>query len=337
VVLGLEVSVEFSNVIGQDNIKDSLINSIYKDTVSHAYIFSGPVGIGKKTMARVFAGSLLCSSFSNGNKCNKCLPCRMIAEGSNPDYREIKTDAASIGVDDIRSIQSDIIIKPMYSTRKVYLIIDADKMTSQAQNCLLKTLEEPPYYAVIVLTTSNYDSLIGTVRSRAVKYNFQKNTYQQVRQLLDTIPGPQAEEKDFIASYADGVIGTAIMLAQSEEFVRLRDEVSKVVFNIQNCKMKEILSMYDFFENNKESISTILDVMTLFYRDLLVVKKTTGENVLINRDKKDIIFNNAVSFSTGKLIKNIETIESTRRNIRKNANYRLSIEIMLMKLQEEFV
>lgn len=327
--------MDFSSVTGQDNIKESLISSIENGQVGHAYIFCGPKGIGKRTLARIFASALLCREYSDGKSCDCCPPCRMFASGSNPDYKEVRSEGTSIGIDEIRDIQADIVIKPMYSSKKVYLINDADKMTLQAQNCLLKTLEEPPGYAVIILTTSNYDSLISTVRSRAVRYNFQKNTYEEVHGVLESRLGSSIKGLDFIASYADGVIGTALQLAESDEFMSLRDRTVKIVFHIHRCKMKEVFEVYDFFKENKENINTILDIMTLVYRDLLVIKKAGEENMLINFDKKDIILNNVAEFSTQKLINNIEAIELTRSNIRHNANYQLSIEIMLMKLQEE--
>lgn len=326
--------MNFDSIIGQEEIKAALENAVSCSRVGHAYVFSGPRGIGKKSVARIFAKLLLCQKGGSTHSCGECMACKLFQEGSNPDFRMLGQDGGSIGVDEIRGIQSDIVVRPLYSKRKVYIIADADMMTVQAQNCFLKILEEPPRYAVMILTTSNYEALLETIRSRTLRYNFKKNTFDEVLAFLKQKFGSCLEGADFIASYADGVIGTAQELAGSDEFISLRDRVIELLFEIHRSKLGEIFDIYEFFEKNKSSIDVIFDIMLLVYRDLAVLKKTGNENMLINSDKKDIIFNNAGAFTMQKLIKNIETIEQTRRNIKQNANYQLSIEVMLMKLQE---
>ena len=327
--------MDFNSIVGHKEIIAGLENSIKANRVGHAYIFSGPKGIGKRSVARAFSGLLLCNKPGGSKTCGECSPCLMLADNSNPDFYVVEQEGASIGVEEIRKLQSDIIVKPLYSQRKVYLIADSDKMTVQAQNCLLKTLEEPPRYAVIILTTSNYNALMETIRSRSIRYNFRKNTYDEVRGFLKGKFDSNLGDNDFIISYSDGVIGTAMELVNSDEFVALREDAVQVILKVMNSKLSDIFNIYDFFETNKTSIDTILDIMLLFYRDLLVVKRVREENVLINSDKKDIILRNAANFTAQKLMKNIEIIEMTRKNIKQNANYQLSIEVMLMKLQEE--
>lgn len=327
--------MNFESIIGQTEIISGLRNSILNDRIGHAYIFTGPRGIGKKTVARIFAGLLLCKETNAFEPCGHCPSCRLQEVGSNPDYREIDTDGASIGVDDIRSIQGDIVVRPLYSGRKVYLILDAERMTAQAQNCLLKTLEEPPGYAVIILTAANYDALLETIRSRGIRYNFKKNSPEEVRSFLESKYGKNLKELDFISSYSDGIIGTALELADSDEFVRLRERTLDIVLKLVKCGPEVCFEVYDFFEENKAGINLILDIMMLFYRDLLMVKKAAKQNILINSDKKDIIFNNASNFSPHKLVRNIDLIEMTRRNVKQNINYQLSMEVLLMKLRED--
>lgn len=327
--------MDLNNIIGQKEIVSSLKNSIKSERVGHAYIFSGPKGVGKRTVAKIFAGLLQCEKPDNGKICGECFSCSLLVNSSNPDLKLIETSNASISVDEIRKIQGDVNIKPLYSQRKLYVIVDAEKMTAQAQNCLLKTLEEPPEYTVIILTTSNYDALVGTIRSRAVRYNFKKNTYSEVRSFLQMKNGESLKNLEFITAYADGVIGTALELTESEEFAEIREKTLKIILRIKNSKLLDIFDVYEFFEVNKDSINTILDIMLLFYRDIIVLKETGKENILINYDKKDIILSNVLGFSMRKLMKSIETIELTRKNIKQNANYQLSIEVMLMKLQED--
>jgi DNA polymerase-3 subunit delta' len=223
----------------------------------------------------------------------------------------------------------------MHSKRKVYIINDAEKMTVQAQNCLLKTLEEPPHYTVIILTTSNYEGLTGTIRSRAVRYNFRKNTINEVKEFLARKTGGSLENLDFVAAYSGGNIGAALGFAASSEFKLLREKTFEILIRLRESKLLDAFETYVFFEDNKAVVDSILDVMLLYYRDLLVLKLTGKEKILINYDKKDIILSNVSAFGTRKLVDNIELIEKTRRNIKQNANFQLSIEVLLMKLQEE--
>lgn len=328
-------TVNFDDFVGQNEVVNSLKAVLKDDSARHAYIFSGPEGIGKRTLARIFASSLLCVSRKSETRCGACKPCHLFDSESNPDFYVIQTEGATISVDEIRKMQQDISIRPLYSEKKVYLIIEADKMTVQAQNCLLKTLEEPPGFAVIILTASNSNSMLETIRSRSIIYNFRKNTDEEVRNLIMKRGTVASGSIDYIVSYADGVPGKALELIDSEDFRVIRDKAIELVLKLKDSKLIEIFNIYDFFEENKDNVDTILDIMLMFYRDLLIVKKSGNENILINSDKKDIILKNVDGFDINRLIKNIETIESTRRNIKQNANYQLVIEVMLMKLQEE--
>lgn len=335
--------MDFKSVAGQKEIISSLENAIKNEKIGHAYMFCGPAGIGKRMMARIFAGLLLCQNPTiskydqDESTCGSCTACRLFAEGSDPDFYMLTAEENSISVEEIRKLQSDILIRPLYSKRKVYLIEEADKMTVQAQNCLLKTLEEPPCYAVIILTVSNEDALLETIRSRVSRYSFRKNTDEEVRNVIRSRLGDKVGDMDFIISYSGGIIGTAIELAASEEFTHIRQRVFEIVEKLAKPKLLDVFEVYDFFEDNKNSIETIFDIMILFYRDILVASKHRNENILINSDKKDMIFNNISKYTTAKLVKNIEVIEMARKDLKYNANFQLAIEMMLMKLQEELI
>lgn len=327
--------MNFDSIIGQQDIIFNLKKSIENGRVGHAYIFNGPAGIGKKTVARAFAGILLCGNSKRSAACGKCVSCRLYKEGSNPDFMVIEAPGTSIGVDAIRQMQEDIIKKPLYSPKKVYLISEAEKMTVQAQNCLLKTLEEPPGYAVIILTTTGYDALLETLRSRSVRYDFRKNSEKEVREALIRNFGTSPANTDFIVSYSAGIIGKALELAGTDGFSELRDNAIDFLFKIRKPRLYSVFEIYHFFEENKSRLETILDIMLTVYRDMLVLRKTGNEYLLINSDKKDIILDNIHDFSAEKLLTDINTLETARKNIRQNANFQLSIEVMLMELQEE--
>jgi DNA polymerase-3 subunit delta' len=325
----------FNSLIGQEEIKEILRNSIKTNKVSHAYVFTGPRGIGKKSFAKIFSGLLLCEKQSGDERCGQCFTCKTFDNNTNPDFHIIDAGEGSIGVDEIRRIQGDVIIKPLYSDRKLYLIFEADKMTVQAQNCLLKTLEEPPSYAVIILTASNYEALMETIRSRVSRLSFKKYSNEELKAILDMSLEKSLDNIDFVLSFSDGIPGNALDIAGSEEFVRIREEAINVILKLCNKKTDDIFNAAKFLEENKSDIDAILDIMLTFYRDLLVYKKTGNEKMLINSDKKGIILNNIAKFTVGKLGDNMELLENTKRILQQNANFQLSMEVMLMKLQEE--
>ena len=327
--------MDFSGIIGQKDVVDALKISLRSNRIGHAYIFSGPCGIGKKTVARIFSSILMCSEGREDESCGKCKSCLLFENGSNPDYCVLEVEGSSIGVEDIRRLQHDISVRPLYSQKKVYLIPEAEKMTVQAQNCLLKTLEEPPEYGVIILVTSNYDALLETIRSRSVRYDFKRNTFDEVKKFLTDKFGIEYEKAGFIASYANGVIGKAIELLEAEGIKEVRDRVINALVKLKKSGREAVFEINSLFEESKDDGESILDIMLLFYRDILVAGKYGNENILINSDKKDIILENARELSTEKLLNNIAVIEETCNAIKKNANFQLAVEVMLMKLQEE--
>jgi DNA polymerase-3 subunit delta' len=327
--------VDFGSIKGKREVVESMLRAVESDRVGHAYILNGPEGIGKKTLSQAFAALLLCSGKAFPDLCGSCMPCRLISSGANPDLKILDKGEKSIIVDEIRDIQQDVNIKPMYSARKVYIINEAGNMTVQAQNCLLKTLEEPPSYTVILLNVSNMEAMLPTIRSRATAYTLKKNTYEEVYSFLAERFGRELPGLNFIAAYSDGIIGTAVKLAKSGEFTTIRENTIKLLLGLQNSSRLKAFEEYSFFDSNRDNIDTILKIMMLFYRDLLVAATTGNEKILINSDKKDIIFSNVRYYTPQRLIRNIETINTAYSNIDRNANYQLSLEVMLMKLQED--
>ncbi len=327
--------MDFNQIIGQREVIERLKRSLAEGRIGHAYIFTGPAGIGKKTIARIFAGLLLCEHPREGAACGKCTACLLYDNGSNPDFHAINTEEASIGVDRIREIQGDVAVKPMYSRRKVYIIEDAGKMTDQAQNCLLKTFEEPPTYVVVILLAANYEMLLETIRSRAQRVTFRKYTYDQVVQAVAQKHGRESSLVELAAGYADGNIGMALELAGSGEFSLLRDRALELLAGVAKGKADDILEFTAFMDENKDSADLILDTMLLYYRDLLVVCETGSEKMLINSDKKDMIFNDARVYHSRRLVDNIAAIGAARRALKQNANYQLVIDHMLGRLRED--
>ena len=154
--------MSFEKIIGNNKIKNELIKAFSTNSIAHSYIFSGQYGIGKKQIAIEFAKMILCLNKDNA-PCGKCKSCLELENDNNPDFNIIKPDG-KIKIDQIRQMLEKVYEKPIISDKKVYIIDDAETMTVEAQNCLLKTLEEPPEYIVIILITSNESNLINTIK-----------------------------------------------------------------------------------------------------------------------------------------------------------------------------
>jgi DNA polymerase-3 subunit delta' len=326
--------LKISDIIGQDKIKDILKNSIINNKVSHAYIFSGEKGIGKKTFAKIFADVLLCNNNERGERCNTCNICKMLDGKTSPDFISIDHKNTTIGIDEIRNIKSHANIVPMYSSRKIYIIEDAERITPQGQNSLLKLFEEPPEYTTIILTTSKYDSLLETIRSRAVKMSFSRNSHLEVKQYIQKTY-ENLENKSFIISYANGVIGKAKEIIEDDDFLQNRNELVNILSGIIDKRNFNLAKTSVFFEENKEVFPSLMDILEGFLRDMLILKYESNEKMLINFDKKDIMLRSNGKVTVENIINCIEVIENTKEYIKTNTNFSLAVDVLIIKLREE--
>lgn len=321
--------MELDKIIGQQTLISQLKRLISKNLTGHAYAFSGPEGIGKKTLARAFIKDLLCLN-SGSDNC-RCISCMTFNEGTNPDFYEVKTDKKSIGVDLIRDLQDDAAHRPTYCTRKVYLIADAELMTIQAQNCLLKTLEEPPEYVVIILLTTNFDALLPTVQSRTVNLRMSPYTENEMRRIISSIHSVPDEEMEFILKFSDGIPLNAIRMIEEGRIRDLRSQVFQLLQKPDDFSMYE--TVRKMLLDNKDELSTVFDILMSVYRDCLLFKYGM-ENRLINSDKKDIIKHIASSYANHKLFEKITNLERMRQNFKYNINLQLGVDALLTEIQE---
>ena len=215
----------FANVIGQASIKEHIKKSLHTGKISHAYIFYGEKGSGKKTLADLFARALQCEA--EGDKpCNQCISCKQALNRNQPDIIYVQHEKpGNISVDEIRKqVNNDIAIKPYSSERKIYIIDEAEKMNVQAQNALLKTLEEPPAYATIMLLTTNLEAMLQTIRSRCVTLTMKPVPDVELqRYLMREVQVPDYKAS-ICTAFARGNVGRAKELAVSPEFDELKEE-----------------------------------------------------------------------------------------------------------------
>jgi DNA polymerase-3 subunit delta' len=321
-------------VLGHRKILASLQETIKNDNVGHAYIFEGPDGIGRRETALSFAAMLMCER--EQAPCGECKSCRLFAEGSNPDFQEIYSADKSISVDDIRNVLRGLVIRPLYSRYKIIIINDADSMTVQAQNALLKSLEEPPPYVVFILTVQSGAAVTPTVKSRCQRILFDKLRDEEIMQILEERYGRRKPEWDFIVSYSDGVVGTALELVESPGYLETRDEVIRAADQLLKPGDSDVFKIYELFEKNNDRTEFMLRIMLLFFRDIIIYNQTSNYNILINSDKKDMIIENAGA-KLSAMLKCINAVWSAKRSLEYNANFQLAIEVMLMKIKDSYV
>lgn len=325
--------MNFNDIIGQDKIKDSLIKAFINNNVAHGYLFEGPKSIGKEKLARVFAKTLLCKE-QGSFPCDKCSCCLKFDSGNHPDFYIDEPQGDSFKKEQIEDIQRSMRTLPYEGKRKVYIIKDAHKMTDQAQNSFLKTLEEPPSYINIILTTNNSYILLPTILSRCQILKFTPVEEGKIRDLLVSSYNKNEEEARFIASFSNGIVGKAINLSESHEFKSLREEIISVIDNTLSCDAFKIFSISDFFKEKEGQIEEILDIILIWFRDLLLIKEIGNPKFIINKDKEDLLLKQCINLSSKGINDIIEAVNKAKVNIASKVNYQLALEVMLLKIQE---
>ncbi|WP_304943692.1 DNA polymerase III subunit [Vallitalea guaymasensis] len=325
----------FDEIVGHNEIINHLQSAIKTNKISHAYIIDGEKGIGKKLIANTFAKTLQCQK-KGISPCDECISCRTFNSLNNPDVIYVEqTKKTGIGVDDIREqINQDINIKPYQHPYKIYIVDNADTMTEQAQNALLKTIEEPPSYVIILLLSNNINKFLITILSRCVVLKLKPIMPDKVMNYVIEKLQISDYRSELITSFAQGIIGKAKELASSTEFFDMRESMIKIVDIIINGDDYQLLEVSQKFEDYKDDIQDFLDLLMTWFRDLLIVKKINDEMYIINRDKYRTLLKQAQVLSYNRISIMIENINKAKNLLKQNANFRLVIEMMILQTKE---
>ena len=328
---------DYNSVVGNDMIIKSLKLAVKNNRINHAYIFDGPRGSGKRTLANTFAKTLNCER-GGSSPCGECISCQTFESGNNPDIIYVRRSEGEreIKVDTVRNlINKNIEVKPYRYRYKVFIIEDADTMNPAAQNAFLKTLEEPPEYGVFLLLTENYNKLLVTVLSRCQHFKLQSIPAPLIRDYLSKEKGI-SQEKSLLASlYAQGSIGRAIELSDNEEFNSLRTKVMDMTVALLEG---DLIGMYELAasaEEYKDRVDTFLSIMYLLYRDCLVYSQTNKKELVIQSDKMDVIRRICNLLDTRRLIRGCELINEAAESIRRRGDFQLVIENLFFRLKEK--
>jgi len=362
----------FQDIVGHEQIIAHLKNAIALDKVSHAYIFDGPDHAGKRMLAEAFAMTLQCETvqreYADADEgeteqmtlfempvslnagvseaakaraamtepCMECHSCKQAVGKNQPDIIYVTHEKTGISVDDIRQqINGDIVLKPYSSRYKIYIVDEAEKMNIQAQNALLKTVEEPPSYAVILLLTTNAAAFLPTIRSRCVTLSLRAVPDEQIRAFLMQrcrVPDYQA---DLSVAFAQGNVGRAELLASSEQFNELKDNTVQLLRRLDGIPVCDLVQELQFLTDKKENASDFLDLILLFFRDVLLYKSTLSVEGLIFQKQAHIVRQLGKQITYAGVNRVLQAIETADRRIRANVNFPLTLELLMMDIKEE--
>lgn len=296
--------MNFENIIGNEKNKQLLVEIIENQKISNGYMFLGISGIGKFLFAKEFAKANLCNEHTG---CNSCKSCIEFNTSNNPDYQVIEPDENSIKIEQIRLMNSKIYEKPIISSKKVYIINNADLMTKEAQNCLLKTLEEPPEYATIILVGSNENMFLNTIRSRCVKINFNKIKDEELTKILIEKYGFSNITQNMLKLFS-GSIEKAINLQGKQD---IYIEIENIFSNLDKINILDLLNKKEIITKNKDEINNMLEYINVLFFEK--IKETDKKNQYINA---------------------IQVVENTKERLKKNANLDMTIDYLLLNTWE---
>lgn len=327
--------MDFTEIIGHENIIKHFKSSIEMGKVSQGYIISGEAGSGKKTLVRAFAKTLQCEA-GGTEPCNCCKSCKQADTGNQPDIIWVTHDKPNaISVDEIRDqINNDIGIKPYSSRYKIYVIDNAHLMNTNAQNALLKTLEEPPEYAIIILLTSNIDKLLPTIISRCTTLSVKPVRERDILDYLMNVLNLPKEKADFCMDFSQGNLGKAIRLATSIEYNEIKEDVVRVLVKLDEMSIDDIIFTIKNMNHHKLRIGDYIDLMMMWYRDILMLKITGNPGKLMFKEYYSDIKRQSSHISYEGIENVIKAMNKAKLRLDANVNFDIAMELMLLTMKE---
>ena len=325
----------FQSIVGHEEIIKHMKNSIAMGKVSHSYIFAGEAGSGKKLLARTYAMALQCES-GDAEPCLKCDSCKRAISKNHPDIIYVTHEKPNtISVEEVRTqIVDDVAIKPYYGKYKIYILPEAEKMTPQAQNAILKTIEEPPAYGIFMLLTNNVDMLLPTIQSRCVRLDVKPVSDDLVKKHLMENLHVTDYQADVDASFAQGNIGKAEAAAQSAEFENITGNALEILKKIPDMEMADLIEYVKKLTSEKDSIYDYLDLFQMWFRDVLMFKATYEVDNLIYKQEINTIKEHARVRSYEGLEKILEAIDRAKIRLRANVNFETAMQLLFLTIRE---
>lgn len=327
--------LDFGEIVGQEAIKEHLTEAVKTGHVSHAYMLTGEALSGKRTLADAFALMLLCEK-GGTVPCRSCHSCKQVLSGVHPDVIHVTHEKpASIGVDEVREQITDTVdIRPYSAKKKIYIVPDAGKMTVQAQNALLKTIEEPPDYAVLILLTENDEVLLETIRSRCVKLKIKPVEDAAIEDYLARNHIGDEADRRVISAFAKGNLGRAVMLSGSADFKTGFDENLKLLSALPDAGTEEILNDIARIREYNETIPDFLGFVRMWYRDILVIKTVKNPENLCFPGQSEKLRSLGLRLGPDVIGRILTETDRTEDRLKANVNPDLALEMLLLTIAE---
>lgn len=334
--------MKYKDIIGQQHIKEHFQSAVINKTISHAYIINGEKSSGKAMLARTFAMSIMCES-GGSEPCMECEACKKTANNCNPDVINLVRDKSKksdiLGINEIRQqVIGSIYDRPYNGEYKVYIIDDADKMNIPAQNAILKTLEEPPKYAVLILLTQNVNRLLPTIISRCIVLNMRPVEDKVIKGYLREKDTLLDSNIDIIAALSCGNIGKAKLIYEDANFKEFLETIIEILVDLPKTGYRRVLDACEKLNAIKKADiykpDDIFELFTLWYRDVLLYKATGEIEDLVFKNKATDIALQADYFKYDSLEKVIKAIDDARSKVRAFIKYEATMELLLINIQE---
>jgi len=333
--------MSFATFIGNEHIRGGLQRALRNNSLPHAYIFYGPEGVGKRTLALILAKSLNCLNLKD-DSCDECRSCRKIDKGLHPDVRLLLPGGkVSLSIDQMRGeIRRTIYLKPLEGRKRVYIIDEAEKMTPEAANSLLKTLEEPPPAALLILLTTSYPSLLPTIRSRCQALRFSSISREDIREFLIKRCGSTMEKASYISELAEGSLGKASTMDPQLIADQQKEMVSLAGLLLNGGNLREILEEASRFAREKsekrerEKMEAKLLSLAGVFRDLMILSSGGDRELLINKSNKEELASLAKKVDKEDALHIVEEVYQALVALRRNANRKLLAEALFLHINQ---
>ena len=316
-------------VVGHEWAVELLERSLANGRTAHAYLLLGLPQIGKTTLALNFAQVLNC--LGEGKPCGQCRSCLKIAHGNHPDVRVIEAVNGTIKIDQIRAMQREVALSPHEGRWKVYIIRQMERATTEAANCLLKTLEEPPAQVILMLTASDMDQLLPTIISRCQVLNLRPPSMLLVQKALEERWGVDPERARLLARLSGGRLGWAVRASEDEAILRKRERRLDEMIELMGQGRVERLRYAQHLSTSPDGPREVLDLWLSWWRDLLLVKGGSSTEVT-NVDREATLHAQARVYNLIQVQDFIEALRAAVWQLEHNANARLTLEVLMLSL-----
>ena len=331
-----EYTTSFDDIVGQEPLKEYFQNAVRTERMANTYLISGAKGSGKSMMAEAFAAALLCEE-KTCVPCGNCPACSKFRRRNHPDYIEIQHEKPKlISVEDVRSqLVEQIGYAPSEGEHRIFVIENAELMNPAAQNAILKSIEEPPAYAVIMLLTENLDSLLPTIRSRAVSLEMKPVRVEEIEKYLISKYALPDYHARVVSQFSQGNIGRALLLSESEDFRKRKEKVTRSIERIRKSpeyQIEEIIG--DFLsEGGKENLDECLNLILIWYRDVLLYKATGSDRHIIYREEFAQVRRQAENESYQHLNKVLLEVKETQDRLKANMKAESALNLLFLRIK----